>query len=56
MKTYLGFHVPDDFEPVPDHPSESREGLYPATVRMARRFLHVSNIDVTVYGLSLIHI
>lgn len=50
VKTYLGFHVPDDFEPVPDHPSESREGLYPATVRMARRFLHVSNIDVTVYG------
>ena len=42
--------VPEGLEAVPDHPTEPHEGLYPRFVRLVRRVLAATRIDVTLYG------
>lgn len=50
MTQVKGVRVPASFEPVTDHPTELHERGYQFVVRVARRLLRASKIDVTVYG------
>nr|WP_256478107.1 lysophospholipid acyltransferase family protein [Corynebacterium stercoris] len=44
--------LPAGYTPPADHPEESKERFYQGAVRVARRLLRLTRIDVTVYGVE----